>query len=137
MRETIKLTDFESAEAWPQLIDRLQLAGAQRELCFSSAFIVQSENEVTLALEKHMDSIKTPEREEKIRAALIQAVGREIKVNFKLASLDEETPHQASQRKLLQRQRNAEESVDNNPVVQSLKNNFDASIVPGSTKPAE
>ena len=142
---TIKLADFEGAEAWSELINQLQLAGAQREICLNSVFSVQSENEVTLVLDKQLDSIKTPERENKIRAALVQAAGREIKVNFKLASLDQkkpqqadqETPQQADQRKQLQRQLDAENSIENSPLVQSLKNNFDASVVPGSTKPTE
>ena len=133
----LNLADFATPEGWPELINRLRLAGAQREICLNSVFSVQSNQEVTLALDKHLEQIKTPEREKKIQDALSKVAGGDVKVNFKLASPGEETPEQAKQRKQLERQRAAEQSIAEDAVVRSLQSNFEASIVPGSTKPAE
>ncbi len=133
--EALRFSDFAAAEGWLELIGRLHLAGAQREICLNSVFSVQSESEVTLALDEQMHPAKTPALEAKIRDALSRAAGRKVKVNFNLASPDEETPEQAKQRKRLARQRDAERSVDEDATVQSFKDDFDASIVPDSTKP--
>lgn len=133
----LNLAEFATVEGWPKLIGRLQLAGAQREICLNSVFSVQSAKEVTLALDEHLDQIKTPDREKKIREALSRAAGFEVKVNFTLASPGDETPEQAKQRKQLERQRAAERAVADNAVVKSLQADFGATIVPGSTRPAE
>ena len=133
--KAVKLSVFSGTNGWSELISRLGLLGAQREICSNSVFSVQSENEVTLAVDKHLEPTKTPVIEAKIREALSRIAGREVKVNFVLASPDEETLEQVGQRKRLQRQLAAEQSVDKNAVVRSLKDDFDATIVPGSTRP--
>ena len=133
----IRFSQLADAEAWPKLIDQLQLGGAPREICFNSVLGVQSDDEVTLALDQQLESIKTPEQEKKICDAMARIAGRPVKVNFRIAAPEDETPQQAVQRKDLQQQRDAEDAVDADPVVQSLKNDFDASVVPGSTKPLE
>ena len=133
----IQLTSFDSIEGWLELIKKLGLVGVPQEICRNSVFSVQSNNEVTLALDEHMYPTKTPAIEESIRHAICQVTGHDVKVNFKLASSGNETPEQMRQRRKLQRQRDAEDAIDKNVIVQSLKNYFDAKVVPGTTKPID
>ena len=128
----VKLTDF--SDKWTELAGRLQLKGAEKQICFNSTFSVQSEVEVTLSVDEHLQDIKTQAIEDNIRNAFSRVANRDVKVNFTSVSSDEETPQQQQDRARLHRQYDAECAIDDNAVVRSLKDTFGAEVIAGKTR---
>ena len=133
----VNLADFSTGDGWMELIGHLRLTGAEKEICFNSTLSVQSEAEVTLAVEEHLKDIKTPAIEDNIRNAISRVANRDVRVNFTSISLDDETPQRREDKARRHRQYDAERTIDANAVVRSLKDTFGAKVIAGKTRPSD
>lgn len=120
---------------WETLIQRAGLHGPLRELAVNASLRSIEDGKVTLALPRaHAGLIVEPmagQMQEKIGAAL----GQSIKLHFVHTDDVGQTPAARTRAANDQRQADAERAIDEDPFVQSMKRDFDATVVPKSIRP--
>jgi DNA polymerase III subunit gamma/tau len=81
-----------------------------------------------------LDTLRSAGSVDKLSAALSEHFGRPVRVNTELGAVAH-TANAAAVAEREARQREAEESMRNDPFVQTLMREFGATLVPGSIKP--
>jgi DNA polymerase-3 subunit gamma/tau len=97
---------------------------------------VEGESMVLALMPSHMHLAVEPltsQMEEKVS----QALGRRIRFRFVADHGNLGTPAERRAQALSQAQANAEASMEADPLVQTLKREFDARVIPQSIKPVE
>jgi DNA polymerase-3 subunit gamma/tau len=116
-----------------QLVAAEAIAALTRELALQSELCSQTDGVWTLRVER--ESLCQPAAREKLQVALQTALGD---TTLKLAvetGLVTDTPARRNAAALAERQRAAEELIQNDPFVQDMIRDWGAKIVPGSIKP--
>ena len=131
----VSLSEFANLKKWIELIELLKIKGLTKEVCRHAILEISDENTATIVVDKEYDMLRTAQREQEIRDAFETLFNRPIKINFRAADPGSETPQQASAKKERQRIMQADEAIKNDAVIQSLQENLDAEIIPGSIKP--
>jgi DNA polymerase-3 subunit gamma/tau len=73
----------------------------------------------------------------KLQDALSEYLDEKIKLDISVGQTETETPAETSVRHESEKQQAAELSIEQDPVVQALKDNFDAVVVPNSVQPVD
>ena len=94
-------------------------------------------NEMKLTLNKEFGQLLNPSLQGKLQDALSSFLGDKVRLDITQGKAAVETPAQTSARNVAQKQQDAEQAINTDPVVQALKDNFDASVVPNSVQPLE
>jgi DNA polymerase III subunit gamma/tau len=127
-------------DRWRQTVDTLCEAGTitalVRELALQSQLEAISTGEPPVwRLVVERESLRAPALADKLQAALVASLGSPIKLDV-AAGTATDTPAARRAREQAARQREAEDTILNDPVVRSLMAEFStARIVPGSIKP--
>ncbi|HHJ19851.1 MAG TPA: DNA polymerase III subunit gamma/tau [Gammaproteobacteria bacterium] len=122
-------------EAWDSILPQLPLTGMSK--AFSSHCTLKhfEGGVATLQLSSRHESLINDSVLGKISKALSDFQGSEVKVRVDLSAEKPDSPAEKLRRQAEQRQREAEASIEADPVVQNLKEVFNAEVVPGSVKP--
>lgn len=121
---------------WPAVAAALPLRGVAQQLAMQAELIECSidGNAVVFKVRVPIETWRTPGNVEKLTVALTERFGRAVRVETELgavwytASAEAQAHREACQRA-------AEETVANDPFVNSLIREFDAWVVPGSITP--
>jgi DNA polymerase-3 subunit gamma/tau len=121
---------------WPAVAAALPLRGVAQQLAVQAELIeCVHESHVTLfKLRVPIDTWRSPANVDKLAAALSERFNCKVQVETELgavwytASAEAQAHREATQRK-------AEETIENDPFVQSMMRDFDAIVVPGSITP--
>jgi DNA polymerase III subunit gamma/tau len=129
--------DTSLGDIWSQTVNQLVAAEAvaalTRELALQSELRSQEGGVWTLRVER--ESLSQPSARDKLQAALQQLLGdTPVKLAVEVGTVSD-TPARRNAAALAERQRVAEETIHNDPVVQGLIRDWGAKIVPGSIKP--
>jgi len=127
---------------WCSIVRALSLGGLVKQLAINCVWKSREENIIVLQLEQGHSNLLNP----KAKLRLQQALGEYFDIDAQLqieiikttvasSQPGRETPAQAVQREQQQRQQQAEQSINNDSFVQTLKETFNAEIIPGSVKP--
>jgi len=127
---------------WCSIVRALSLGGLVKQLAINCVWKSREEGIIVLQLEQGHSNLLNP----KAKLRLQQALGEYFDIDAQLqieiikttvASPQSgmETPAQTLQREQQQRQQQAEQSINNDSFVQTLKETFNAEIIPGSVKP--
>ena len=124
-------------DAWSQTVNQLVAAEAvaalTRELALQSELRSQVDGVWTLRVER--ESLCQPAAREKLQAALQTALSNTaLKLAVEIGPVTD-TPARRNAAALAERQRAAEELIQNDPFVQDMIRDWGAKIVPGSIKP--
>ena len=124
-------------ERWAALVRRLQDANAinalPRELALQSECLAMDDERVRLRVER--ESLRHPAHAEKLQAALAQLLGRAVALEVEAGAVGD-TPARRETAAREQRQREAEQLIQDDPLVREMSARFKtARIVPGSIKP--
>ncbi|ABE44193.1 DNA polymerase III subunit gamma/tau [Polaromonas sp. JS666] len=124
-------------DAWSQTVNQLVVAelvaALTRELALQSELRSQDEGMWTLRVER--ESLNQAAAREKLQAALQQALGdTAIRLTVEIGPVSD-TPARRNAAALAERQRAAEEMIQNDPFVQDMIRDWGARIVPGSIRP--
>jgi DNA polymerase-3 subunit gamma/tau len=84
-------------------------------------------------LQVERESLNSPSNRERLQLAL-QALGHAVSISVQLGPV-QDTPAKRITTQQHERQQAAEAEIMNDPLVQQLIRDFDATIVPGSIKP--
>ena len=124
-------------EAWSQTVNQMvaaeAIAALTRELGLQSELRSQAEGLWTLRVER--ESLNQAAAREKLQAALQAHVGdAALKLAVEVGPVTD-TPARRNAAAQAERQRAAEEMIQNDPLVQDLMRDWGARIVPGSIRP--
>ncbi len=123
---------------WAALIEAAQLRGPVRALAMHASLKQLEQGVLTLTLQAQYADLAVEPMTGQMRDQLARALGRPIKLHFERAeSAPENTPAAHSERKRRERQADAEQSIEDDPLVQSLKRDFGARVVPQSVRPLD
>ena len=122
---------------WPSLIKKMRLAGVTLQLANHCILAGIEDNAVHLALDPQASSFRTAQMEANLEKALQAHFGRPVKLKIQLEKPTQETPALQIQRQKEERQKAAEQEIEQDPTVLALKERLDARIVPGSIKPLD
>lgn len=121
--------------AWPELVQRLKLAGMPRELALRSELVLREGDHFKLRVP--VKTLLESGAQERLRAALTEYFGRPIRISAEVGATRGPTAAGLNEEARAQRQRRAEESIYSDPVVRELIENFGASVDPASIKPIQ
>ncbi len=118
-------------EVVQQLVKAQLIQAMTRELAMQSQLVQQDATAWVLQVER--ESLNSPSNRERLQLAL-QALGHAVSISVQLGPV-QDTPAKRITTQQNERQQAAEDEIMNDPLVQQLIRDFDATIVPGSIKP--
>ena len=118
-------------EVVQQLVKAQLIQAMTRELAMQSQLMQQDATAWVLQVER--ESLNSPSNRERLQLAL-QALGHAVSISVQLGPV-QDTPAKRITTQQHERQQAAEAEIMNDPLVQQLIRDFDATIVPGSIKP--
>ncbi len=122
---------------WAGLIEAMQLRGMVRQLAVNCTLKQKAGHEISLTLNQDFAQLLNPSLQSKLEEALSSSLQEKIKLSIELGQLQVESPAQTEARNQAERQQDAERSIEQDPMVQALKDNFNAEVVPNSVKPLQ
>jgi DNA polymerase-3 subunit gamma/tau len=118
-----------------QLVERQALVGITRELGLQAQCVGFDAAAGTIRLRVERETLRQGEHPKKLQAALAELLGREWTLEFEAGAVSD-TPHKRELAARAQRQREAEATIEADPLVQRMRQQFrSARIVPGSVQP--
>ncbi len=131
-----RYTRTDEGDVWYATVQQLVAAEAitalVRELALQSQLVARDAGHWLLRVER--ESLNQPTARERLRAAL-ETHGHATQISVELGVVID-SPARRNAHAAAERQRLAQEIVENDPYVQTLMRDFGAKIVPGSIKPA-
>ena len=125
------------AAEWLELFPRLGLSGMTGSIGANCSLIEAEGDNWLLHLDPGQSALFNATQQRRLNDALNQALGRTLNLRIEVIKPEQETPAQAAARKRAERQRLAEESIANDPVVRHLIEHFGASVRADSIEPLE
>ncbi len=122
------------ATAWPQLLARLELQGAARQLAGNCQLLEREGNRFRFLLDPRAQSLHTRQQEERLAAALGRLVGATVSVEIEAGGATD-TPAQREQQARDERLEQARAAIERDPNVKALRDRFGAVVQPDSIKP--
>jgi DNA polymerase III subunit gamma/tau len=119
---------------WPELLSRLELQGAARQLAGNCQLIERDGNRFRFLLDSRAQSLHTRQQEERLTQALGRLVGSPVTVEIEQGGVDD-TPARREAQARDDRLERARAALENDPNVQALRDRFGAVLQPDSIKP--
>jgi len=125
-----------SEKPWHELVPTLSLDPMALQLANNAALLRLDDHECELLLVGGHVSLNK-KSELKLEQALSKHYGRKLKLILTEGAKDIVTPNSIANEKVADRQRQAEQEVENSPIVKQIIALFDAKIAEGSIKPID
>lgn len=125
------------AAEWLSLFPQLGLGGMTGSIAANCTLIEANGDDWLLHLDPAHSALFNPTQQRRLNDALNQQQGRAIKLRIELCKPEQETPAQAAARRRADRQRSAEASIENDPLVQQMIQQFAAKVREGSVEPID
>ncbi len=121
---------------WPMLVKQLALRGVAQQLAMQSELLACNEDGKVLVMRIRVpvDTLLSAGSSDKLAAALGEHLGKTVRFDIEIGATSV-TAHAADVANQAQRQRVAEQTLQDDPFVQTLMREFGATIVPGSVRP--
>ncbi|MBD9484241.1 DNA polymerase III subunit gamma/tau [Pseudomonas sp. PDM14] len=123
------------AAEWLELFPRLGLSGMTGSIGANCTLIEANGDDWLLHLDPGHSALFNPTQQRRLNDALNQHLTRTINLRIELILPQQETPAQAAARKRAERQRLAEQSIHDDPLVQQMIQQFAAVIRADSIEP--
>jgi DNA polymerase-3 subunit gamma/tau len=136
-REPARPPVLERPEDWHDLVARLALGGVASELARNCALASWDGSRLVLTLDPASQRLRVAAAEQRLRGSLARALGEGLRLEIRVSSLEGETPSQRRSRERAARQASAEEAVAADPVVEELRRELGARIIPGTVAPVD
>lgn len=124
---------------WTQLVAKLKLSAITRQLADHCAFVEAHDQRITLLLAKDLSHLATENAKSRLQAAVSKNLGYDIKLLFETTDKNNNTAPSTLAGKRAQQQadhqQQAEAAIHNDPVVEVIKNTFNARIINSTIKP--
>lgn len=131
-----QLADLTTAN-WTTLIAQLKLSAFARQLAEHCAFIRTEKNKIYLSVAPEIQHLTNDKSVAKLTAAVSKQLQFEVTLMFTEATDSENVSTLAAQRsqQATELQQQAVDAIQNDPVVEQIKNAFNARIIDASIKP--
>ncbi len=135
-RSTTTVTANASGLDWPVLVKQLGVRGVARQLAMQSELLSYEDNgqAISIRIRVPVDTLLSAGSKEKLMTALSEHLGKNVHLDTEIGATTV-TAHAADVAEDAQRQRQAEQTLQEDPFVQTLMREFGATIVPGSVRP--
>jgi DNA polymerase-3 subunit gamma/tau len=120
---------------WKDLLAHLNLKGRTAELAANCEIKAWHGDHLALVLSEKQASLYAPASEERLSEALSEYAGRPVKLKIEIGVPATETPAQSTARAAGERQQAAVKSIEEDSLVQALKEKFGAEVVTDSVRP--
>jgi len=125
------------AADWLELFPKLGLSGMTGSIGANCTLMAVEGDRWLLHLDPGHSALFNATQQRRLNDALNQYHGRELNLQIELCTPEQETPAQAAARKRANRQREAEESIHGDPLVQQMIQQFAAVIRADSIEPVD
>lgn len=125
------------AADWLELFPKLGLSGMTGSIGANCTLMAVEGDSWLLHLDPGHSALFNATQQRRLNDALDQYHGRELNLQIELCAPEQETPAQAAARKRANRQREAEESIHSDPLVQQMIQQFAAVIRVDSIEPVD
>jgi len=125
------------AAEWLEIFPKLGLSGMTGSIAANCTLIAVEGDKWLLHLDPGHSALFNATQQRRLNDALNAYHGREMQLSIELIKPEQETPAQAAARKRANRQREAEASIHNDPLVQQMISQFAASVRAGSIEPVD
>ncbi|ANF26988.1 DNA polymerase III subunit gamma/tau [Stutzerimonas stutzeri] len=125
------------AAEWQDIYLKLGLAGLTGSIAANCTLISVEGDRWLMHLDPAQSALFNTTQHRRLNDALNQYHGRTLQLDIELQTPQQETPAQAAARRRAERQRAAEQSIQTDPVVQQLMQQFAAVIRDGTIEPVE
>lgn len=126
---------------WTQLVAELKLSAITRQLADHCAFVSAKDERITLLLAKDLAHLATSNAKSRLQAAISKKVGHEVTLLFETTDAKhrhaETTLAGERAQQQAQHQQQAVAAIHNDPVVEVIKNTFNARIIDSTIKPLD
>ena len=122
--------------AWEKQLESLGLDGFTKQLARYCVWADEKDGQARLVLDTRFKHLLNEDRRVEIEAALTRSLGKNVKLRIE-AGETAGTPAQLEEQRKNERQASATAAIENDPVVQSLKQKFGATVRPGSIQPID
>jgi len=130
------------ADAWPALLQQLELTGAARQLAANCLWLGEEGGVVRLRLDRRSEPLRTPQIEERVAQALSKQRGAPTRVEIErddgpdsVAAAGVETPARLEARAAEAELAGARAALESEPTVRALRERFGATVAPDTVKP--
>ncbi len=120
---------------WPDLLSRLELQGAARQLASHCQLIERDGNRFRFLLDARAESLRTRQLEDRFAQALGRLVGATVRLEFEVGGEAGDTPARREEQVRDERLVQARLALESDPNVQEMRDRFGAVIQPDSIKP--
>lgn len=126
----------QSDDDWGNIIKSTpSLSGLAKELASQCAMKSRTETKIELALSPSNEHLFNVKLEKRLEQALQNEFGSELKISIVIEDSENETPAEANTRMQREKLKAAQNSINNDPVVQSLLDTFNGTIDQDSIQP--
>ncbi len=122
---------------WHQVIGQLKLGGIAQQLANNCTYQSWGDGTLRLLLDPAHQGMSTTRSRQNLQQALENHCGSQLKLEIRVEQPQDETPAQRQERAQADRQRQAEQSMADDPVVRSMQETFSGKLVPGSVQPVD
>lgn len=126
-----------STDDWDKLRQHLDLSGIAAEVARQCVLVNKTDLLLELRLPTAQKMMLTDSCKDTIETAVKQLAGEQLNLKITIADGEGESPAMREARLESERQAQAEQTIHEDPVVQSLQEQFGATIQPGSIKPLD
>jgi len=121
---------------WDQVVGGLGLGGIASQLASNCLFQSWDGSVLRLKLGASHSNLRVDSAEQRLKKALERHLGSSLRLEIEIGKLESGlTPAQRQSEQAADRQQALEESMARDPLVQSMQEQFDAQLVPGSVRP--
>jgi len=122
---------------WHDIVNALPIKGMARQLALNCELKGYEDKFVVLNISQEHKSMLTKSVEDQLTQALSNFFKKDLKLKIEAGDIQNMTPAVAEQKKVEDKQQMARQSIENDAVVQALKDNFGATVIEQSIKPIE
>jgi len=122
---------------WANLVSQLKLGGMAKMLAQHCELAKQEGDLMALTLPPEHKHLAEKTYQEKLKAALSEYFGKPMRVNIALGATTGPTPVQVQQGEKAAQEKRAIESIEQDPFVRDLVEQFDAKVIESTIKPLQ
>ena len=124
-------------ESWPGMVERLGLSGLAGELASNTSLVEVRDGRLKLELDPTHSALDTPRAREEFRRAIAARFDRPIELEIVLDAPSRETLAAGRARGDASRREAAIRAIEQDPLVRTLCETFDASVDPSLVQPVD
>ncbi len=122
---------------WLELFPQLPVSGMTGNIAANCTLIAADGDDWLLHLDPGQGALFNSTQQRRLNEALNQQLGREIRLKIELIRPEQETPAQAAARKRSERQHEAVVSIEQDPLIQQMIQQFGATVRQDTIEPVD